>query len=236
MLQKVTGLLMCNACFLSAHSALSANGWLASSCVSRVSVVTSRLRTCSGCNQRLQPMITSGLVAAATNDLKLTLHLLPPLGLQLDPSATPIHEVEDISSLTADTSTAGTQWGTGGMVTKLTAARIATAAGCCLVICTSLKPEGILEILDGAKQGTKFFPLQNALKGRKRWLLAGKARLERTDFSMFVSYAQGIKSGVSNPQGLESHFRSAGSSLALRAASLAGVVSLVVHLEQGCLF
>eukprot|EP00878_Enallax_costatus_P014066 GHUV01014710.1.p1 GENE.GHUV01014710.1~~GHUV01014710.1.p1 ORF type:complete len:460 (+),score=92.12 GHUV01014710.1:380-1759(+) len=95
---------------------------------------------------------------------------------KLDPSATPIHEVEDISSLTADTSTAGTQWGTGGMVTKLTAARIATAAGCCLVICTSQKPEGIVEILNGARQGTKFFPLQNALKGRKRWLLAVPVR------------------------------------------------------------
>eukprot|EP00878_Enallax_costatus_P045847 GHUV01055353.1.p1 GENE.GHUV01055353.1~~GHUV01055353.1.p1 ORF type:complete len:235 (+),score=44.53 GHUV01055353.1:394-1098(+) len=62
------------------------------------------------------------------------------------------------------------------MVTKLTAARIATAAGCCLVICTSQKPEGIVEILNGARQGTKFFPLQNALKGRKRWLLAVPVR------------------------------------------------------------
>jgi hypothetical protein len=30
-----------------------------------------------------------------------------PLSLQLDPHATPIHEVEDIASLTADTSTTG---------------------------------------------------------------------------------------------------------------------------------
>jgi glutamate 5-kinase len=92
---------------------------------------------------------------------------------QIDPTATPIHEVEDISSLTADTSTTGTQWGTGGMVTKLTAARIATAAGCWLVICTSAKPEGIVEILGGAQQGTRFIPLQRSLKGRKRWLLTG---------------------------------------------------------------
>jgi glutamate 5-kinase len=49
--------------------------------------------------------------------------------------------VEDITRLTADTSTTGTQWGTGGMVTKLTAARIATAAGTTMVICSSLKPE-----------------------------------------------------------------------------------------------
>lgn len=62
---------------------------------------------------------------------RLLLRPLPPpppllLLLQIDPTATPIHEVEDIASLTADTSTTGTQWGTGGMVTKLTAARIAT--------------------------------------------------------------------------------------------------------------
>lgn len=95
---------------------------------------------------------------------------------KLDPTATPIHEVEDIASLTADTSTTGTQWGTGGMVTKLTAARIATAAGCCMVICTSQDPEGIVEILNGACKGTKFHPLANSLKGRKRWLLTVPVR------------------------------------------------------------
>jgi glutamate 5-kinase len=59
------------------------------------------------------------------------------------------------------------------MGTKLTAARIATAAGCCLVICTSAKPEGIVGILEGAREGTRFMPLQRCLKGRKRWLLTG---------------------------------------------------------------
>jgi hypothetical protein len=53
--------------------------------------------------------------------------------LQDDPNATPIYEVEDISKLVVDTSTSGTQWGTGGMSTKLTAGRIATAAGCTMV-------------------------------------------------------------------------------------------------------
>ncbi len=49
------------------------------------------------------------------------------------PDAQPIYEVENIASLVADTSTSGTQWGTGGMATKLTAGRIATAAGCTMV-------------------------------------------------------------------------------------------------------
>jgi glutamate 5-kinase len=81
--------------------------------------------------------------------------------------------VEDIGALTADTSTAGTQWGTGGMVTKLTAARIATAAGTTLVITSSASPEAIPDILGGAAQGTRFKPLSSRLRGRKRWLLTG---------------------------------------------------------------
>ena len=55
----------------------------------------------------------------------------------VDPSAQPIYEVPDISRLPVDTTTRGTQWGTGGMATKLTAARIATAAGTRMVICHS---------------------------------------------------------------------------------------------------
>ncbi|KAI8467687.1 MAG: Aspartate/glutamate/uridylate kinase [Monoraphidium minutum] len=89
-----------------------------------------------------------------------------------NPSATPIHVVEDITALTADTSSTGTQWGTGGMVTKLTAARIATAAGCTMVICTSTTPEAIPAIMEGAVMGTKFLPQQRTLRGRKRWILS----------------------------------------------------------------
>eukprot|EP00199_Chlamydomonas_sp_CCMP681_P000607 CAMPEP_0119103234 /NCGR_PEP_ID=MMETSP1180-20130426/1718_1 /TAXON_ID=3052 ORGANISM="Chlamydomonas cf sp, Strain CCMP681" /NCGR_SAMPLE_ID=MMETSP1180 /ASSEMBLY_ACC=CAM_ASM_000741 /LENGTH=461 /DNA_ID=CAMNT_0007087685 /DNA_START=29 /DNA_END=1414 /DNA_ORIENTATION=+ len=91
-----------------------------------------------------------------------------------DPNATPIYEVEDISRLTADTSSTGTQWGTGGMATKLTAGRIATAAGCTMVICNSKNPEAMEQVLAGAVVGTKFLarPHQRALRGRKRWILA----------------------------------------------------------------
>ncbi|KXZ50922.1 hypothetical protein GPECTOR_14g169 [Gonium pectorale] len=94
-----------------------------------------------------------------------------------DPTATPIYEVEDISRLNADTSTRGTQWGTGGMATKLTAGRIATAAGCTMVICNSTAPENIVKIVKGEpKLGTKFFPLPHSLKGRKRWILSVPVR------------------------------------------------------------
>eukprot|EP00983_Pelagomonas_calceolata_P102957 1158866-Pelagomonas_calceolata.AAC.4 len=51
-----------------------------------------------------------------------------------DPNAQPISDVEDFAHLNADTKTKGTQWGTGGMATKLTAGRIAVAAGCTMVV------------------------------------------------------------------------------------------------------
>jgi glutamate 5-kinase len=46
-----------------------------------------------------------------------------------------------------------------------------------MVICTSQLPEDIVEILNGARRGTKFHPLPHSLKGRKRWLLTGAAVL-----------------------------------------------------------
>ncbi len=70
---------------------------------------------------------------------------------QDNPDAKPIYEVEDISRLTADTSTKGTQWGTGGMATKLTAGRIATAAGCTMVRTTSPCPHVLLRGIAAAR-------------------------------------------------------------------------------------
>lgn len=63
-----------------------------------------------------------------------------------------------------DTSVPGTQWGTGGMATKLTAARLATAAGCHLVICQGSRPESIPAIMRGERIGTVFYPHLQALK------------------------------------------------------------------------
>ncbi|KAG1659378.1 hypothetical protein FOA52_007841 [Chlamydomonas sp. UWO 241] len=94
-----------------------------------------------------------------------------------DPNAQPIYEVHDMAKLQADTTTAGTQWGTGGMATKLTAGRIAIAAGTTMVICNAAHPENIPKILAGAeKLGTKFYPIKNVAQGRKRWILSVPVR------------------------------------------------------------
>ena len=61
--------------------------------------------------------------------------------------AQPIEQIEDISTLVADVSSAGSSLGTGGMSTKIVAARLATSAGVTTVITRSTKPNNILEIV-----------------------------------------------------------------------------------------
>lgn len=51
---------------------------------------------------------------------------------------------------------AGSRQGTGGMATKLSAASIATHAGCDMVIANGKKPEILYRIVDGEQVGTRF--------------------------------------------------------------------------------
>eukprot|EP01025_Chloroclados_australasicus_P041138 TRINITY_DN4341_c0_g1_i1.p1 TRINITY_DN4341_c0_g1~~TRINITY_DN4341_c0_g1_i1.p1 ORF type:complete len:410 (+),score=46.70 TRINITY_DN4341_c0_g1_i1:161-1390(+) len=89
-----------------------------------------------------------------------------------NPDAQPIHEVRDVADLQVDTSTKGTQWGSGGMVTKITAARMACAAGCRTVVCSSRDLSTISRIMKGEKKGTVFYPTDSNPKGKKRWILS----------------------------------------------------------------
>ena len=60
---------------------------------------------------------------------------------------------DDLYTLAEDSSTG---LGTGGMVTKLRAAAIATAAGCEMVIANGSKPEVLYDIAEGRPVGTRF--------------------------------------------------------------------------------
>ena len=67
----------------------------------------------------------------------------------------------------------GSQWGTGGMVTKIAAARIATAAGVRTVITEGKFPRNIEKILQGEPLGTHFEPEPQPSRARKRWIAHG---------------------------------------------------------------
>jgi len=60
--------------------------------------------------------------------------------------------------------------GTGGMITKLEAAKIVTGAGEPLVLAGGHDPEILLQIVAGRRVGTYFAPRGDRLTARKRWL------------------------------------------------------------------
>lgn len=60
--------------------------------------------------------------------------------------------------------------GTGGMASKLHAAREAARYGASTVIASSEEADILLKILDGQEVGTLFWPADHPLRGRKRWL------------------------------------------------------------------
>ncbi|NKI35631.1 glutamate 5-kinase [Wenzhouxiangella sp. XN79A] len=64
---------------------------------------------------------------------------------------------------------ASTGFGTGGMVTKIEAAKIATAAGC-PVLLTSGRHDEPFDGLDEGRRGTWFAARQRPLAARKQWL------------------------------------------------------------------
>ena len=66
--------------------------------------------------------------------------------------------------------------GLGGMVTKLSAARIATQAGVEVVIANGRTPGALLAIAAGDEVGTRFPAASDRLESRKRWILGNISR------------------------------------------------------------
>ena len=111
------------------------------------------------------------------------------------PDAQPISVVEDIDLLQADVSSRGSALGTGGMATKITAARLATAAGTATIITNSSKPGNISNIIrflhppsssttsfNGGTNTpipttpplhTRFLPSSTPIRNRAFWILHG---------------------------------------------------------------
>ena len=75
--------------------------------------------------------------------------------------ATLISEVRELTpEIMALAGKAGSSLGTGGMETKLRAARIATEAGCDMIITNGAYPERLYKILDGEPVGTRFYSVK----------------------------------------------------------------------------
>lgn len=60
--------------------------------------------------------------------------------------------------------------GTGGMITKLSAAKLASQSGCAVFIASGREPQIIERLLGGTAPGTLFLPAKLTLKARQRWI------------------------------------------------------------------
>lgn len=73
-------------------------------------------------------------------------------------------EIESLAQKTKD------ELGTGGMVSKIQAARTVTASGISCVFANGAKDNVLLDIIEGKEVGTSFLPSGDKLAARKRWL------------------------------------------------------------------
>ena len=122
-----------------------------------------------GDNDHLAAMVTNLLQAPLLVLLSIVdgLYTADPT---VDPSATPIPTVEQIADVLGHAQASKSALGSGGMRSKLRAARLATVAGEAVVMASGARP-GVLDSIFAAEVvGTLFLPAPSSLPAWKRWL------------------------------------------------------------------
>jgi glutamate 5-kinase len=71
---------------------------------------------------------------------------------------------------------AASRTGTGGMITKLQAAELATRSGTNVVIAAGSEADAVIRIASGEPLGTRFPAAVTSIESRKRWILAERAQ------------------------------------------------------------
>lgn len=92
---------------------------------------------------------------------------------QSNPTATLVRRVDRIDATVEAYAGGSGPGGLGGMVTKLQAARLATAGGADVVIASGLEPDVLPRLVQGEAIGTFFPAAADRLESRKRWILSG---------------------------------------------------------------
>ncbi|KAL2916073.1 Glutamate 5-kinase [Polyrhizophydium stewartii] len=138
--------------------------------------------------------ITAGMVNADHLFLLTDVEALYTDNPRSNPDARPVRVVDDVQKLRQEeypvtVTSPGSSLGTGGMVTKLIAAELATAVGCSVIISIGSKPDRILTIIDEIQKhksgdpaapfqptmGTHFLAKPTPMVDRKWWILHGLA-------------------------------------------------------------
>lgn len=125
---------------------------------------------CFGDNDSLSALV-AGLVHSDLLVILTDVDGLYTANPKHDSAAKLIKEVPEVGAVECMAGGAGTILGTGGMVTKLRAAKISTRFGIGMLLLNFSRIRELLEITEGQGPiGTFFTPAKHRLIGRKRWI------------------------------------------------------------------
>ena len=115
---------------------------------------------------------------------------------QEDPNARLVERVESIDAHVSDMAGgAGSSFGTGGMATKITAARAMFAAGIPTVICRGKRPNALVDVVHGASVGTRFEAPEGTSHESPKKLWIGLAEVPRGTLRLDAGAARAVLSG-----------------------------------------
>ena len=168
------------------------------------SVSTEEIGTAFGDNDRLSALVASKIDA----DLLIMLSDIDALydkDPRKHPDAQPIPVVFEVTPQIVRTAGGkGSRYATGGMKTKIEAARIASQAGCRLVLANGRAKNVITRIVAGEQVGTVFMP-KRRLSNRARWILnsvpRGTIRIDSGAMEALRNHKSLLPSGVTAVEG-----------------------------------
>ena len=133
-------------------------------------VSTAEIGSAFGDNDRMSAMVASKIDA----DLLIILTDIPGLYTadpKKDSTAELLSEIEVLDEdILAYAGGAGSTYSTGGMKTKLLAAKIAAVAGCATIIASGYEKNALLRLMEAETLGTYIHPAKR-LSQRERWIL-----------------------------------------------------------------
>jgi glutamate 5-kinase len=117
--------------------------------------------------------LTANLIDADLLAILMTREGLFTADPKVHPDAELVPLVERIDSTVEAYAGSSEGAGTGGMITKLKAARLATSGGADAVLASGLEADAIVRLAHGEQLGTLFPATGDRLESRKRWILSG---------------------------------------------------------------
>lgn len=168
-------------------------------------VSTAEIGSAFGDNDRMSALVASKIDA----DLLVILTDIPGLYTgdpKKDERAVLISDILQLDdTILSYAGSAGSTFSTGGMKTKLLAAKIACQAGCGSIIASGYEPEALQRIIRGEELGTFIHPTKR-LSQRARWILnstpKGTIRVDEGAVKALRAHKSLLPSGITAVEGV----------------------------------